>query len=51
MRSERIAAMTGIRPIASLLVFLFHFGRPLFTGAPAWVRSQVGSGFVAVTFD
>jgi peptidoglycan/LPS O-acetylase OafA/YrhL len=45
----RLDALTGIRPFASLYVFLFHFGRPLFAGAPPWLRGLGESGFVAVS--
>jgi peptidoglycan/LPS O-acetylase OafA/YrhL len=47
---RRLDALTGIRPFASFAVFFFHFGRPLVAGAPPWLRSLTGSGFVAVSF-
>ncbi|HEX4457182.1 MAG TPA: hypothetical protein VIA18_04390, partial [Polyangia bacterium] len=47
---ERIDALTGLRPFASLYVFFFHFGRPLLTTAPGWLRALGGSGFVGVSF-
>jgi peptidoglycan/LPS O-acetylase OafA/YrhL len=49
-RPTAIPALTGIRPFASLLVFAFHFCRPVVTDGPAWLRSLVGAGFVAVSF-
>lgn len=49
-RRARLDALTGIRPLASLAVFFFHFGRPLLAGQPSWLRSLLGSGFVAVSF-
>ncbi len=48
--ARRIDALTGLRPFASLYVFFFHFGRPLLSTAPAWLRSLGGSGFVGVSF-
>ena len=47
---RRIDALTGLRPFASLYVFFFHFGRPLLTTAPRWLRALGGSGFVGVSF-
>jgi peptidoglycan/LPS O-acetylase OafA/YrhL len=49
-RPSAIPALTGIRPFASLLVFAFHFCRPVVSGGPTWLRSLVGAGFVAVSF-
>ena len=49
-RAQRIDALTGLRPFASLYVFFFHFGRPLLATAPAWLRALGGSGFVGVSF-
>ena len=47
---RRIDALTGLRPFVSLYVFFFHFGRPLLTTAPRWLRALGGSGFVGVSF-
>jgi peptidoglycan/LPS O-acetylase OafA/YrhL len=47
---DRLDALTGIRPFASLFVFFFHFGRPLVAAAPPPLRALAGSGFVAVSF-
>jgi peptidoglycan/LPS O-acetylase OafA/YrhL len=50
MSTQRIDALTGIRPFASFAVFFFHFGRPLVAGAPGPLRALGGAGFVAVSF-
>ena len=50
LRPTALPALTGIRPFASLLVFGFHFCRPVVSDGPAWLRSLVGAGFVAVSF-
>jgi peptidoglycan/LPS O-acetylase OafA/YrhL len=47
---QRLDALTGIRPFASVAVFFFHFGRPALDGGPAWLRALGGSGFVGVSF-
>jgi peptidoglycan/LPS O-acetylase OafA/YrhL len=49
-RPPSLPALTGIRPFASLLVFAFHFCRPVVAGGPTWLRSLLGAGFVAVSF-
>jgi peptidoglycan/LPS O-acetylase OafA/YrhL len=49
-RTDSVPALTGIRPFASLLVFAFHFCRPVVKGGPGWLASLVGAGFVAVSF-
>ena len=42
-RTDRLAALTGLRFAAALGILLFHFGAPLVADAPAWVeRIRVG---------
>jgi peptidoglycan/LPS O-acetylase OafA/YrhL len=49
-RAPSIPTLTGVRPFASLLVFCFHFCRPVVAGGPPWLKSLFGAGFVAVSF-
>jgi peptidoglycan/LPS O-acetylase OafA/YrhL len=42
-RTDRLAALTGLRFAAALGILLFHYGAPLVAGAPAFVeRLRVG---------
>lgn len=46
----RVQALTGARALAGVYILCLHFGRPLFTRAPAWVETLRHSGYVATSF-
>lgn len=48
-REERLAALTGLRFFAASGILLFHFGRPLVAGGPAWAGRAVDGGYVWVS--
>ena len=48
--TNRVEALTGARALAALYVLALHFGRPLCTDAPSWVRTIRESGYVATSF-
>ena len=37
-RTDRLAALTGLRFAAALGILLFHYGAPLVVGAPPFVE-------------
>lgn len=43
-----LRALTGLRFVAAAYVVLFHVAQPLARGGPAWVRTLLGGGYVAV---
>jgi peptidoglycan/LPS O-acetylase OafA/YrhL len=45
----RLASLTGLRFVAALGILLFHQGRPLFAGAPAWAEAIRAGGHVWVS--
>jgi peptidoglycan/LPS O-acetylase OafA/YrhL len=49
-RTNRVDALTGARALAGLYILIMHFGAPLVTRAPAWVRTARESGYLATSF-
>jgi peptidoglycan/LPS O-acetylase OafA/YrhL len=47
-RTERLAALTGLRFAAALGILLYHHGGPLLAGAPAWAERIRTGGHVWV---
>jgi peptidoglycan/LPS O-acetylase OafA/YrhL len=47
-RTDRLAALTGLRFAAALGILLFHYGGPLVAGAPASVERILAGGHVWV---
>jgi peptidoglycan/LPS O-acetylase OafA/YrhL len=47
-RTDRIAALTGLRFAAALGILLFHYGAPLVAGLPGWVERVRAGGHVWV---
>jgi peptidoglycan/LPS O-acetylase OafA/YrhL len=47
-RSDRIAALAGLRFAAALGILLFHYGAPLVAGLPGWVERVRAGGHVWV---
>ena len=47
---HRVDALTGARALAALYILSLHFGAPLFTRAPHWLRTLRQTGFVATSW-
>ena len=48
-RRPNLPALTGLRFLAAFHVVLYHFGGPIFAGAPATVQNLAGSGYLGVS--
>ena len=46
----KLEALTGLRLFLALNIINYHFGQPLFVGAPWWLRNFVEAGYVGTGF-